>query len=173
MVGARPSAREEAESRRPARDSGRASTSRRRARRPGGHRRSRRFRSRPRRRRAVPPTPRGSAPPDRRRSGARLRGRSIRSGRDVAPPHAKNSEWPQKGHSLSPRALTQYLAGALVRVDLALDPLEGVVDRLRVAAELLGHLLVGRALEIQAERIRLELRQTCAEAEDEALQLFG
>ena len=138
--------------RRPDRDSGRASTSRRRARRPGGRRRSRRLRSRSRRRRAPPPTPRESSPPDRRRSGALLRERSTRSVRGVAPPRAKNSEWPQKRAALAslvPLPLTQYLARALVRVDLPLDPLQRVVDRLRVAAELLGHLFVGRALEVQ------------------------
>ena len=60
-------------------------------------------------------------------------------------------DWKRSGD----RALLQDLARALVRVDLPLDPLERVVDRLRVAAETLGHLLVGRAFEIQAQRVRL------------------
>src|SRR5215470_6453225 len=57
--------------------------------------------------------------------------------------------------------------------DLPLDALERVVDRLRVAAEPFGHVLVGRALEIEAQRVRLERREARAEAEDEALELLG
>src|SRR5262249_36605111 len=57
--------------------------------------------------------------------------------------------------------------------DLPLDALERVVDRLRIAAEPFGHLLVGGALEIKAQRVRLERRETRAEAEDEALELLG
>src|SRR5881394_4202527 len=60
-----------------------------------------------------------------------------------------------------------------MREDLALDALQRVVDRLRVAAELFGHVLVGRALEIEAQGVRLERREARAEAEDEALQLLG
>jgi hypothetical protein len=55
-----------------------------------------------------------------------------------------------------PPALRQDLTFLLVVQDLPLDPLERVVDRLRVAAELLGHLLVGRAFEVEPERVRLE-----------------
>ena len=39
-----------------------------------------------------------------------------------------------------------------VLADLALDPLEGVVDRLGVAAEQVGHLFVGAVLEVEAAR---------------------
>src|SRR4051794_41917908 len=60
-----------------------------------------------------------------------------------------------------------------MRKDLALDALQRVVDRLRVAAELVGHVLVGRALQIEAQGIRLERREARAEAEDQALQLLG
>ena len=52
--------------------------------------------------------------------------------------------------------LEQDLALALVVEDLALDPLERVVDRLCVAPELFGHQLVGAPLEVETERIRLE-----------------
>src|SRR5581483_11464518 len=69
--------------------------------------------------------------------------------------------------------LDEDLARALVRDDLPLHPLEGVVDRLGVAAELFGHLLVGRPLEVHAQGVRLERREAGAEAEDEALQLVG
>src|SRR5664280_2031165 len=69
--------------------------------------------------------------------------------------------------------LEQYFARALVRQNLALDALQGVVDRLSVAAQLLCHLLVGRALEVEAKRIGFELRETRPEAEDQALQLLG
>ena len=41
--------------------------------------------------------------------------------------------------------------------DLALHTLQGVVDRLGVAAQLVGHLLVGRALEVEPKRISLQL----------------
>jgi PD-(D/E)XK endonuclease len=46
--------------------------------------------------------------------------------------------------------LLQNLAAGLMLLDLALDALEGVVDRLRVDPEALGHVLVGRAFEVQA-----------------------
>src|SRR5919106_4921926 len=69
--------------------------------------------------------------------------------------------------------LEQYLARALVVDDLALHALERVVDRLRVAAELRGHLLVRAALEVEPERIGLERREAGAEGEDEALELLG
>ena len=52
--------------------------------------------------------------------------------------------------------------------DLPLDPLERVVDRLRVAAELPGHRLVRAALEIESKRVGLERRECRAEAPDEA-----
>src|SRR4051812_10443900 len=71
------------------------------------------------------------------------------------------------------RTLVQDLAQLLVLEHLALDPLERVVDRLRVACEELGHLLVGRALEVELQRVGLQLREAGAEAEDEALQLLG
>src|SRR5512133_1716433 len=70
-------------------------------------------------------------------------------------------------------ALLQDFARLLVLDDLPLDPLERVVDRLGVAAELLGHLLVGRAFEVETQRVGLQLREPRAEAEDEALQLLG
>src|SRR3990172_11571887 len=57
--------------------------------------------------------------------------------------------------------------------DLALHALERVVDRLRVAADLLRHLLVRVALEVEAKGVRLELGEAGAEAEDEALELLG
>src|SRR5207248_7049108 len=43
-----------------------------------------------------------------------------------------------------------------VHLELALDALEGVVDRLHVAAELLADLLVGPTLDVQAEDVDLE-----------------
>src|SRR5262249_9087031 len=71
------------------------------------------------------------------------------------------------------QALLEYLALLAVRDDLSLHALQRVVDGLRVAAQVRGHLLVGRALEVQAKRVRLELREPGAEAEHEALQLLG
>src|SRR5919201_1778772 len=68
--------------------------------------------------------------------------------------------------------LEQNFASLLVRQHLPLDALQRVVDRLRVAAELGCHLLVRRALEIQPQRVRLELRQARSQGEDEALQLL-
>src|SRR6186713_1586156 len=67
----------------------------------------------------------------------------------------------------------EHFARLLVREDLPLDALQGVVDRLRVAVEILGHVLVGVALEVQRERLRLERREAAAEREDEALELLG
>src|SRR6185437_2381766 len=62
--------------------------------------------------------------------------------------------------------LLQNLALALVVQDLALHALQRVVDRLRVAAEAVGHLLVRLALQVQPECVRLERRQRRAEAPD-------
>src|SRR4029453_5789088 len=70
-------------------------------------------------------------------------------------------------------ALGKNFAGLLVREDLALHALERVVDRLRVAAELVCHVLVGIALEVERQRLRLERREAGAEREDEALELLG
>src|SRR6476469_9778887 len=70
-------------------------------------------------------------------------------------------------------ALLQNLPRLLVRKHLALHALKRVVDRLRIATEPLGHLLVGLALEVELERVGLELRKAAAEREDEALQLLG
>jgi hypothetical protein len=73
---------------------------------------------------------------------------------------SERSAWRRIMRSLRYRSgLLENLARALVRVDLPLDPLQRVVDRLRVAVELLGHVLIGRAFEVQAERVGLELRQ--------------
>ena len=71
-----------AEPHRPAPDSGRAWTSRKRAHRPDARRRSRSLPSRSRRPRSRFPTPRAASPPDRRRSEVPLRGRSTRCERD-------------------------------------------------------------------------------------------
>src|SRR5581483_779851 len=65
-------------------------------------------------------------------------------------------------------SLLKNFAGLLVRDDLPLHALERVVDRLRVASELLGHVLVRRALEVEAQGIRLEIGEPGAETEDEA-----
>ena len=54
------------------------------------------------------------------------------------------------GARRSVATLLQDFARLLVRQHLALDPLERVVDRLRVAPELGRHLLVARALEVEA-----------------------
>src|SRR5438045_3025606 len=75
--------------------------------------------------------------------------------------------------AIGARGLGQDLARLAVHDDLALHPLERVVDRLRVAAELVGHVLVGRALEVHAQRVGLEPGETGAEAEDEARQLLA
>lgn len=56
----------------------------------------------------------------------------------------------------SKQRLLEDLAGLLMGQDLPLHPLERVVDRLRVAPEVLGHLLVRRAFEVMAQRVRLE-----------------
>src|SRR5262245_25205871 len=59
--------------------------------------------------------------------------------------------------------------------DLALDPLEGVVDGLRVALEALGGRLVGVAVEVEGEDAALEIGEDTGrsrEAGDEALELF-
>src|SRR3954451_17763827 len=77
---------------------------------------------------------------------------------------------PVSGGAFTSGTLVQDLAQLLVLQDLALHPLQGIVDRLRVAAQLLRHLLVGGAFEVELERVGLELRKAGAECEDEALQ---
>jgi hypothetical protein len=46
-------------------------------------------------------------------------------------------------------ALVEHGSILLMEQDLPLNALEGIIDRLRIAAELLGHLLVGVSFEIQ------------------------
>ncbi len=60
-----------------------------------------------------------------------------------------------------------------MRENLPLHPLERVVDRLRVAAELLRHLLVRVPLNVEPQRVRLELREAAPETEHEALELLA
>lgn len=74
--------------------------------------------------------------------------RESPSGDAVLDPHAVSLRHECMLADRTGEGLAQDLARALVRVDLPLDPLERIVDRLRVTAELLGHLLVGRALEV-------------------------
>ena len=85
------------------------------------------------------------------RSFARLRVEPSRNGQHR---FVRNAA-PYEVASRQPRLL-QDLAFALVVQDLPLDPLQRVVDRLRVAGELFGHVLVGGALEVEAQRARLE-----------------
>src|SRR5919206_5033573 len=80
---------------------------------------------------------------------------------------------PVSGGAPMRATLVQNLAQLLVLENLALHALERIVDRLRVAAEHAGHLLVRRPLEVQLQRVGLELRKARAEREDEALQLLG
>ena len=54
-------------------------------------------------------------------------------------------------------ALERHLARLEVGADLALDALQGVVDRLRVALEPLGGRLVGVAVEVEGEDAALEV----------------
>src|SRR5687768_15079300 len=49
------------------------------------------------------------------------------------------------------------VAVAQVHVQLALDPLQSVVDRLHMPVERLGDLLVALALDVQAEHLGLEV----------------
>src|SRR4051812_50090030 len=60
-----------------------------------------------------------------------------------------------------------------VCADLALDALQGVVDRLGVAAEALADLLVAVAVEVERQDAGLELRQRRRQAGDQRLQLLG
>src|SRR4051795_12792755 len=69
--------------------------------------------------------------------------------------------------------LQQDVAGGEVRPHLALDALQGVVDRLGVAAEALADLLVAVAVEVQREHARLQLGQRRGQAGDQRLQLLG
>src|SRR4051812_3478245 len=78
----------------------------------------------------------------------------------------------QLSYSGADASLARDGAGLLVRDDLALHPLQRVVDRLRVAVEHDRHLVVRVALEVELERLRLERREAGAEREDEALQLL-
>src|SRR4051812_10381883 len=62
------------------------------------------------------------------------------------PPRMGPSAWSAVGSAgVGDRALAQ------VALELALDPLQGVVDRLHVALQALGDLLVALALDVQAK----------------------
>ena len=69
---------------------------------------------------------------------------------------ADSSARPRNTRSRRSGSLLQDLAFALVVQDLPLDPLQCVVDRLRVAGEFVGHVLVGGALEVEAQRAGLQ-----------------
>src|SRR3954468_14688812 len=108
--------------------------------------------------------------------------RSVPRGRCGSPRYASNprrtisgssSDWPRITKLARWSSLREDFARALVRDDLPLHALERVVDRLRVAFEHLGHLVVGGALEVHAQRVRLKRREARAEAEDQALELVG
>ena len=60
-----------------------------------------------------------------------------------------------------------------MKVYLTLDPLQGVIDALGVAAQLPGNLLVRVAFEVQPENAGLQHAQEPREAVLEALDLFG
>src|SRR5688500_532764 len=77
--------------------------------------------------------------------------------------------WPSR----DPSRLEPDLSRTQVEADLALDALEGVVDRLRIAVETVTDRLVGMPVEIEGEDLALELREHAREAGDEALELLG
>src|SRR5919204_3200149 len=70
-------------------------------------------------------------------------------------------------------SLQQYVAGAQVRPDLALHALQGVVDRLGVAADARTDELVAEPVEVQRQDARLELGEGGRQAGDERAQLLG
>ena len=65
-----------------------------------------------------------------------------------------------------------HRAGLQVRTDLALDPLQRVVYRLRVAHQPLADLLIGVAVQIQRQHAALELGQRTREAPHQRAQLL-
>src|SRR6185436_15323909 len=56
---------------------------------------------------------------------------------------------------------------------LALDALQGVVDRLGIAVQQITDLLVAAALEIAGQHLRLETRERAPQALEQALKLLG
>ena len=56
--------------------------------------------------------------------------------------------------------------------DLPLYPLERIIDRLGVARQFNCHFLIGRALQVETEGIRLQLGESRSEGEDQALELL-
>ena len=78
----------------------------------------------------------------------RVRDEMANSATCDSPLRTKSRVYPRGAETLR-----QNLAVALMVQDLPLDPLQRVVDRLRVTAELLGHLLVRVALEVQTEGV--------------------
>src|SRR3954468_9022833 len=100
----------------------------------------------------------------------------TRDGRGmVSPVPSSSQDRPDSGpgqmYYWSVRRLKQHVPRLKVRPDLALDPLQRVVDGLRVAREPLGDRLVGVAVEVERQDGALELRQDARQARDEAVQL--
>ncbi len=75
------------------------------------------------------------------------------------------------GSKLDALGVERRLALAQVRLHLALDALQGVVDGLRCAADALADLLVGVAVEVERECPRLEFAELAREAADERAEL--
>src|SRR5919206_1035500 len=76
-------------------------------------------------------------------------------------------------YSNTPDGLQQHAARREVGSDLALDPLQRVVDGLRVAPDPLADVLVAVPVEVQRQHAGLELRQRGGQAAHEGAELLG
>src|SRR5689334_21605908 len=65
-----------------------------------------------------------------------------------------------------------FFALAQVRLHLALDALQSIVDGLGRAADALADLLVRAAIEVEREGAALELTELAGEAADQSTELF-
>src|SRR3954454_21724590 len=93
---------------------------------------------------------------------------------DSGAPRWESLSWASRsGASCTAAGLGRDGPGGEVRADLALDALQRVVDRLRVAPQPLADDLVGVAVEVERQHARLEVREDRRKAGDQRAQLLG
>ena len=118
------------------------------------------------------PSRRCSVPSTRTRGRSAARSRRARPWRSLRPTSRSRPRAPSAAPARGEVGLERGAVGE-VRADLALDALQRVVDRLRVAARAVRDRLVRLALDEPRQDLRLELREARAEHADQGRQLLA